>query len=493
MGLCIALIYLWGSNIVGNLYHQLAAEIISQIESGIYKVGDKLPGVRTASTRRGVSPATVVSAYNELLNSGYIESRPRSGFYVNRLLTAEFESPKITQHKMVPRDVVGQQLVLELLHQTQMASAINIGTAVPDVKILPSAVVQKAIVKMARLERLNVCCYESFARGNIELRQQIAKRMAQLGCQLSVDDIVITNGCQEALLLTLKALTVPGDFIAIESPSYYGLMQIIEHMGLQAIEIPTDPVAGISLEALQLAMEHWPIKACLVVSNFSNPLGASLSDDNKKALTLLCRKHKVALIEDDIYGDLAFGHQRPSVCKRFDEKVIYCSSFSKTLAPGLRVGWVASKQLAPVIGQLKFMSSMACPTIVQYAVADILSSGKYERHLRTMRIQLAKSMHALILAIERYFPVNTRITQPQGGFVLWVELPTDNLISKNFDTYELTLRLLDEKIAITPGKIFTTTQKYKSCLRLSSGGYWTPLKEKALKRVGELIKQAYKK
>ena len=478
---------------MGNLYHQLAAEIISQIESGIYKVGDKLPGVRTASTRRGVSPATVVSAYNELLNSGYIESRPRSGFYVNRLLTAEFESPKITQHKMVPRDVVGQQLVLELLHQTQMASAINIGTAVPDVKILPSAVVQKAIVKMARLERLNVCCYESFARGNIELRQQIAKRMAQLGCQLSVDDIVITNGCQEALLLTLKALTVPGDFIAIESPSYYGLMQIIEHMGLQAIEIPTDPVAGISLEALQLAMEHWPIKACLVVSNFSNPLGASLSDDNKKALTLLCRKHKVALIEDDIYGDLAFGHQRPSVCKRFDEKVIYCSSFSKTLAPGLRVGWVASKQLAPVIGQLKFMSSMACPTIVQYAVADILSSGKYERHLRTMRIQLAKSMHALILAIERYFPVNTRITQPQGGFVLWVELPTDNLISKNFDTYELTLRLLDEKIAITPGKIFTTTQKYKSCLRLSSGGYWTPLKEKALKRVGELIKQAYKK
>ncbi len=477
---------------MGNLYHQLAAEIISQIETGIYKVGDKLPGVRTASTQRGVSAATVVAAYNELLNGGYIESRPRSGFYVNGVVNAEFQSPQITQHKMVPRDVVGQQIVLELLHQTQMASAVNLGAAVPDVKILPSVAVEKSIVKMARLERLNVCCYESFARGNLELRQQIAKRMAQLGCQLSVDDIVITNGCQEALLLTLKALTVPGDFIAIESPSYYGLMQIIEHMGLQAIEIPTDPVTGISLDALQLAMEHWSIKACLVVSNFSNPLGASLSDDNKKALAMLCRKHKVALIEDDIYGDLAYGQQRPSVCMRFDEKVIYCSSFSKTLAPGLRVGWVASKQLAPVIGQLKFMSSMACPTIAQYAVADLLASGKYDRHLRAMRIQLAKSMHELILAIERYFPSNTRITQPQGGFVLWVELPQENLISKAFDTYELTLRLLDEKIAITPGKIFTTTQKYKNCLRLSSGGMWTPRKEKALKRVGELIKQAYK-
>lgn len=477
---------------MGNLYHQLAAEIISQIESGIYKVGDKLPGVRTTSMQRGVSAATVVSAYNELLNGGYIESRPRSGFYVNGLLTTEFESPQITQHKMVPRDVVGQQLILELFHQIQKGSDVNLGGAVPDVKILPSAAIEKSIVKMARLERLNVCCYESYARGNFELRQQIAKRMALLGCQLNVDDIVITNGCQEALLLSLKAVTVPGDFIAIESPSYYGLMQIIEHMGLQAIEIPTDPITGISLDALQLAMEHWSIKACLVVSNFSNPLGASLSDTNKKALTTLCRKHKVVLVEDDIYGDLAFGHQRPSVCKRFDEKVIYCSSFSKTLAPGLRVGWVASRQFASIIGQLKFMSSMSCPTIVQYAMADVLQSGKYDRHLRTMRIQLAKSMHELILAIERYFPANTRITQPQGGYVLWVELPLENLISKNFDTYELTLRLLEERIAVTPGKIFTTTQKYKNCMRLSSGGLWTPQKEKALKRVGEVIKQAYK-
>jgi DNA-binding transcriptional MocR family regulator len=477
---------------MGSLYHQLAAEIISQIEAGIYKVGDKLPGVRVASTQRGVSAATVVAAYNELLNGGYIESRPRSGFYVNGLQTAELQSPQITPHKMVPREIVGQQLVLELLHQTQNSSAVNIGAAVADAKILPSAVVEKAIVKMARLERVKVCSYESFARGNVDLRQQIAKRMAMLGCQLNIEDIVITNGCQEALLLSLKAITQPGDFIAIESPSYYGLLQIIEHMGLQAIEIPTDPVTGISLDALQLAMEHWTIKACLVVSNFSNPLGASLSDENKKALTTLCRKHKVALIEDDLYGDLAFGNQRPSVCKRFDDKVVYCSSFSKTFAPGLRVGWVASKQLAPVIGQLKFMSSMACPTIVQYALADILSSGKYERHLRTMRTQLAKSMHELIVAIERYFPTDTRITQPQGGYVLWVELPTENLISKSFDTYELTLRLLDEKIAITPGKIFTTTQKYKNCLRLSSGGLWTPQKEKALKRVGELIKQAYK-
>lgn len=477
---------------MGNLYHQLAAEIISQIETGIYKVGDKLPGVRIASTQRGVSAATVVAAYNELLNGGYVESRPRSGFYVNQLANMELALPQISQHKMIPRDVVDQQMILELFHQIQERADVNLGSAVPDLRILPSALVEKSIVKMARLERLNICSYESYARGNFELRQQIAKRMALLGCQLNVDDIVITNGCQEALLLSLKAVANPGDYIAIESPSYYGLMQIIQHLGLQAIEIPTDPVEGISLDALQLAMDHWPIKACLVVSNFSNPLGASLSDAKKKALVSLCRKYKVNLVEDDIYGDLAYGQQRPSVCKRFDEKVIYCSSFSKALAPGLRVGWVASRQFAPTIGQLKFMSSMSCPTIVQYAVADILQSGKYERHLRTMRLQIAKSMRELIVAIERYLPAGTRITQPSGGFVLWAELPTENLVSKNFDTYDLTLRLLEEGIAVAPGKIFTTTQKYKNCLRLSSGGYWSPQKEKALKRVGELIRQAYK-
>ena len=471
-----------------NLYHQVAAEIISQIESGIYQVGDKLPGVRVTSAQRGVSPATVVAAYNELLDGGYAEARSRSGFYVTQRVGAEILSPQLTTHKVIPRDVVGQQLVMELLQQTQLASAVNLGTAVPDLKILPSVAVEKSIVKMARLQRANVCSYELFPPGNLELRKQIAKRMAQLGCQLSVDDIVITNGCQEALLLALKALTQPGDFVAVESPCYYGLLQIIEHLGLQAIEIPTDPVEGISLDALQLAFEHWAIKACLVVTNFSNPLGVSLSDENKKALASLCRKHKVTLVEDDIYGDLAFGNQRPRVCKRFDERVVYCSSFSKTLAPGLRMGWIASKQLAASLGQLKFMSSMACPTIVQYALADILSSGKYERHLRSMRIQLAKAMHQLIQAIERYLPAGTRITQPQGGYVLWVELPADAL-GKIPDTYELALRLLDERIAITPSKIFTTTQKYKNCLRLSSGGHWTPQKEKALKRVGELIKQ----
>jgi len=470
-----------------NLYHQVAAEIISQIESGIYQVGDKLPGVRTISAQRGVSPATVVAAYDELLKGSYVESRPRSGFYVSARTTTEFLSPQLTAHKVAPRDVVGQQLVLQLLRQTQLAGAVNLSAAVPDVKILPSVAIEKAITKVARLHRLDVCSYE-FPPGNLLLRQQIAKRMALLGCQLDVDDIVITNGCQEALLLTLKALTVPGDFIAIESPSYYGLLQIIEHLGLQAIEIPTDPTQGISLDALQLAFEHWPIKACMVVSNFSNPLGVSLSDESKKALSALCRKYKAALVEDDIYGDLAFGHQRPSVCKRFDDRVIYCSSFSKTLASGLRMGWVASKQLAPVIAELKFMSNTASPSIVQYALADFLVSGKYERHLRSMRIQLAKSMYQLIQSIERYFPVNTRITQPQGGFVLWVELPVEHRASKNSDTYALALQMLDKKIAITPGKLFTTTQKYKNCLRLSSGGLWTPQKEKVLKVLGEVIK-----
>lgn len=470
---------------MGNLYHQIAAEIISQIETGGYHVGDKLPGIRAASSMHEVSASTIVAAYDELLDGGYIEARSRSGFYVRARPQADFLSPKMSQPAMVPRDVVGQQLMLPLLKQTQIPGTVNLGAAVLDVSVLPAAIIEKAIVKAAHLERLNICIYQ-FPPGNLALRQQIAKRMAQLGCELNADDIVITNGCQEALLLTLKAVTQRGDAVAIESPTYYGILQIIEHLGLKAIEIPTDPQTGISLDALQLAFENWPIKACLVIPNFSNPLGATMSDAHKKALTVLCKKAKVHLIEDDIYGDLSFGAQRPSVCKRFDEKVIYCSSFSKTLAPGLRVGWVASKHLAETVTQLKFMSNTGLPSIVQYALADILASGKYDRHLRSLRTKLAKSIHEMIIAIERYFPANTRITQPKGGFVLWAELPPE--IMKNKDTFTLALNALEQKIAITPGKLFSVNQKYTNCLRLSSSGVWTPEKEKALKRLGELIK-----
>lgn len=470
---------------MSNLYHQIAAEFISQIDAGAYHIGDKLPGVRSASAMHEVSASTIVAAYDELLNGGYIEARPRSGFYVRSRAQADFLSPKMSQPAMIPRDVVGQQLMLPLLKQAQNPGTVNLGAAVLDVSVLPTAMVEKAIVKMARLERSNISRYQ-FPPGNLELRQQIVKRMAQMGCELSVDDIVITNGCQEALLLAIKALTQPGDAVAVESPTYYGMLQIIEHLGLKAIEIPTDPQTGISLDALQLAFENWPIKACLVMPNFSNPLGTTMSDANKKKLTLLCKKAKVHLIEDDIYGDLCFGAQRPSVCKRFDDKVIYCSSFSKTLAPGLRIGWMASKQLADAVSQLKFMSNTGLPGVVQYALVDILESGKYDRHLRALRTKLAKSTHEMITAIERYFPANTCITQPKGGFILWAELPPE--VIKNNDTFALALTALEKKIAITPGKLFSANQKYTHCLRLSSGGCWSPEKEKALKRVGELIK-----
>ncbi|RYZ79486.1 MAG: PLP-dependent aminotransferase family protein, partial [Moraxellaceae bacterium] len=322
---------------MGNLYHQLASEIISQINDGIYHVGDKLPGVRAMGMQRGVSPTTVVAAYEALAHGGYIESRPRSGFYVSARTHADFAVPAISQPVMMPKVVSGQDMVLKLVQQTLKAGVVSLGAAGPDFNVLPSAMIEKSLSKSARLERSNMCRYE-FPPGNIELRRALAKRMARWGCNVSYEDIVITNGCQEAIFLSLTALTKPGDAVAVESPAYYGLLQILETLSLKAIEIPTDPSTGIAIDALQLAFDHWPIKACIVVSNFSNPLGATMSDDKKRALVALCKKQKVALIEDDIYGDVGFGSQRPSVCKRFDEKVIYCSSFSKSLAPGLRIG-----------------------------------------------------------------------------------------------------------------------------------------------------------
>lgn len=467
------------------LYQQLATEIIGQIESGIYTVGEKLPGVRALSVQRGISPGTVVEAYQILCDSGFIESRSRSGFYIRPRMYGDLGAPAMTQPKLAPKTVIGQELVLQLAQLSSKQTVVNLGAAVPDLSIIPTNMIEKSLTASARLARLSVCGYE-FSPGNIELRRLIAKRMSQWGCPTHAEDIVITNGCQEALYLVLKTMTQPGDAIAIESPAYYGLLQIIENLQLKAIEIPTDSREGMSLDALQLAIEQWQIRACLLVSNFSNPLGAVMGDDKKRAFTQLCKKAKVALIEDDIYGDLSFSAQRPNVFKHFDANVIYCSSFSKSLAPGLRIGWVASRQLASAITQLKFTLNSGSPSIVQIAMADILASGKFDRHLRATRSKLAKSMYDMIVAIKRYFPEGTRITQPQGGMVLWVELPVSK--THTLDTFNLALRTLEDNIAIAPGKLFSAVQKYQHCLRLSSGGCWTAQKEKALKRLGGHIK-----
>lgn len=467
-----------------HLYSRLAAELAARIDNGLYRPGDRLPGVRALSSGHGVSPATVVAAYRQLETDGYIEARPRSGFYVRAQRRFAFAEPRQTDPRPSPRPVNGQERVLQLIKASKQPHIVGFGAAVPDASYLPTRAVERALAAAARHQRSRCSSYE-FAQGAPELQRQVARLLAESGSRVDPDDVVITNGCQEALFLALKLLTRPGDVIALESPTYYGLLQVVDSLGLKALEIPTDPRHGISLNALQLALEQWPVKACVVMPNFANPLGSLMSDDSKRALVRLASRYAVPIIEDDIYGSLRFSGPRPSCLKAFDgeDRVFHCSSLSKTLSPGLRVGWVVSPRHREALTHQKLLLSSASPSVTQLAAASLLESGKYERHLRVMRNELRRSVSRMHDMLDRFFPTGIRVTRPAGGFVLWLELPPE------IDSTELAQAALEDGISIAPGALFSTTDKYHHHIRMSCAVRWSERVERALIRLGALIRE----
>lgn len=469
------------------LYERLAGELRDHIVQGVYGTGERLPGVRILSRTRGVSVATVLAAYRRLEDEALIEARPQSGYYVRARPRAQVLPPAPSAPAAQPSPVTGQELVLSLVKATNIENLVQLGAAVPDASFLPTRAVEQALMRAARRHRSRAAAYE-FPPGLPELRRQIARRMAQAGCALGPDDIVITNGCQEALQLALRAVTRPGDVVAIESPTFYGLLQALDSLQLEALEIPTDPLEGLSLEALQLALERWPVKACVTTPNFSNPLGYCMSEPRKRRLLELLGARGVPLIEDDIYGDLGFAIQRPSPCLALvgdsGAEVIYCSSFSKTLSPGLRVGWIVPGRHQERVEYLKYVLNLATSTVSQLALAELLGGGGYERHLRAVRGDYARAVSRMIDAVMRHFPAGTRITQPAGGFVIWVEL------APQVDCVELARLARTEGISIAPGPIFSATQKYRNFMRLSCACPWGGRIEAALGRLASLLDRA---
>jgi len=305
--------------------------------------------------------------------------------------------------------------------------------------------------------------------------------MVAAGCSLSPAEIVTTSGCSEAIELCLRATCKPGDVVAIESPTYFGILQSIEALGLKALEIPTHPRDGISLEALRFAVEHNAVRACLVVANYNNPLGSCMPDDNKKELAALLARHDIPLIEDDISGEIYFSEGRPTTVKTFDRKglVLLCSSFSKDICPGYRVGWVAPGRYKATVEWLKAISSVATPTLPQMAVAEFIACGGYDHHLRRIRRIYAQNVGLMSQTVMRYFPEGTRVTRPAGGFVLWVQLP------ENVDSLTLYKQALREKITLTPGYMFSPSQQYRNFIRLNAAR-WTLEIERAIRRLGDL-------
>ncbi|QWF69775.1 PLP-dependent aminotransferase family protein [Methylomonas paludis] len=467
-----------------HLYETVAETVIAHIEQGVYKPGEKLPGVRRLSQQLNISISTALEAYRLLEDSGRIQARLRSGYYVSSFHRQAVIEPEISLAPVVPAKVSGQTLTRQILRAAKDPYQINLGSSVPHADFLPAHALQQATGKVART--FGKRCFDTDELlGNQELRRQIAKRMVELQCADHPDDIVITHGAREAVRLALMAICQPGDLIAIESPTFYGLLQVIESCGMEALEIPTHPRNGLSLDALQLAIEQWPIKACLIVSNYNNPLGSCMTDQHKQALVDLLEKQQIPLVEDDVYGDLYFGGRRPSVAKAWSRngQVLYCNSFAKTLSPGLRVGWLVPGRYKQKVENLKYMLHQAVPTLNQLIVAHMLEQGGYDRYLRQVRQDYARNIALTVKAVSLLFPEGTRVTQPEGGFALWVELPA------GVDGMELHRRASQESIIIAPGSLFSATQKkYANYIRLSCAVPWNDRLEKALKKLGDMTR-----
>jgi DNA-binding transcriptional MocR family regulator len=427
-----------------------------------------------------VSISTVLKAYFSLENRGFIEARPQSGYYVRHQVHQVSADPETHHSPATPTRVSINDLVMMVMRDARNPDLVPLGLAAPNPETLPTDKLNRILSSVARRYKNQGISYD-FPPGCEKLRVQLAQRSMTAGCSITPNQIVITSGCLEAVMLSLRAVCRPGDTVAIETPIFYNLLQVIEMLDLKALEIPTHPQNGISLSALRYALEHNPVHACLVIPNYNNPFGSCMADERKKELVMLLAAYGIPLIENDVYGDLGFSYHRPTVAKRYDKKgmVILCSSFSKTLAPGYRVGWVVPGRFQEKIERLKSVSNIATATLPQLAIAEFLANGGYDHYLRKIRGIYSRQISLMTQAITRYFPDGTKVNNPSGGFVLWVEMP------EGIDSIKLYEHALDKGITIAPGLIFSASGKYRNFIRLNAA-YWSDRIEQALATVGRL-------
>jgi DNA-binding transcriptional MocR family regulator len=463
------------------LYESLADNLARSIERGSLRGGDRLPSVRGLANQRGVSVATVLMAYQQLENDGLVEIRARSGHYVKRkslVALAEPRPPTVNRTATKVSVCLGVSAVMKAMRDR---SVVPLGAAEIDPELLPLRALNRTLSLIAREMQWLGADYGDL-NGVPTLRRQLAKRAVKWGLSLHENDFIVTVGAMEAINLCLRAVAQPNDSIAVESPTYFGVLQAIEQLGMRAVEVPSSPRTGLNLLALEQVLRQKKVKAVLASPNSGNPLGAVMSDEHKERLVQLCRQFDVPLIEDDVYGELAFeGRPRPALAWDTDGRVLLVGSVSKTLAPGYRIGWVVPGRYQEKVESLKYALTVSTPAILQMAVAEFLSGGGYDRHLRRLQRRLKSQVERMRSLICEHFPPETRVTCPAGGFVLWVELPP------GVSGIAVQQEALRHKIAVAPGSLFGAAGQFDSHLRISCGFPTTERILDAVERLGTIV------
>ena len=468
------------------LYVAVAADMASLIAAGQLRPHDRVPSVRSLARQRGISVTTAVASLRHLEERGLIEARARSGYFV--------ASPRELADEPVPvalprtARLAGAQAMLRQLTDASLNPAVvRLGQAIPDAALFPRAALQRSLMRASRQTPTLVTAYALQTEGDAALRTAISRHYASVGARVDKRELLITNGCTEALSLALGAVARAGDVIAVESPTYFGFLQLAEMRGIRVLEVPSDPSEGIAIESLR-ALLAGPagrsVRAVAAIPSFSNPTGASIPLNRRRELVRLCDSADVALIEDDVYGDLQHEGARIPPCKAFDRegRVILCGSYTKSMAPGLRIGFTAAGRYRDAMRAAKHITAGASAPLPQAAIADFMAGGRYERHLRKLRAAFARQVAQVSHCVQREFPVGTRISRPKGSFILWVELPGD------IDTLALYEEANRYGVDFVPGSLFSASGRYRNCLRLNCGYPVTLQTEGALRRLGELIR-----
>jgi DNA-binding transcriptional MocR family regulator len=473
-----------------KLFEQVAEKIKIQIENGVFNPGQKVPSVRKVSRQLGVSVFTVVQAYWKLENQGFLQSLPKSGFYVpasRQLLPKESDREEISASLKISSDKSLNAKIQSMgLFITAITDPKNLFLSIgyPGLSVLSTKSLRQSL-KTGILKAGDAGLTYNSRLGYLPLRKQLARHYFDRGLNLSPDQIVLTAGGSESLNICYRVAGRTGGIVAVESPMVALLPICLQYHGLKILEIPTSPREGMSLEVLKKSLKRYRVKACICMPNFHNPTGSTMPEENKKRLVEMLAERDVVLIENDAYGDLWFGEPQPKPAKAFDKtgNVYLCSSFSKSVAPGIRVGWIAGGKNVDPFAEARFMGNASTNSLMEAGMADFMERGEFNRHLRKVRAFCETNLKIYTQAVLKYFPEGTRISRPTGGLLFWVEFP------EKVDASKLQKEALAKNILVLPGPFFTLIPRFKNCVSISFGHKWSPSMEKTLEFIGNLAKK----
>ena len=465
-------------------YRRLADDLAEKIRDGVYAPGERLPSIRTLHRRLNLGVNTVQQAFRELEARGLAESRPKSGFFVSPVSLRNLEIPDFRPTPAPPRPVETDAMVNAVVRAINDPRMLSFGSSATATELLPARGFARILKSLSARELRDLMGY-ALTEGLPELRRRIARRTLGLLPHVAPEDVVVTSGCMEAVTLCLQAVVRPGDTIAIEAPTHFGFLQLFREMGLLVAEVPTHPRIGVDIDALERLLNKTMVRACLFMPNFQNPTGALMPDDRKERLVRLLNEREIPLIEDDICGEM--GHdagRRPSLLQAFDRKglTMTCSSFSKTLAPGFRVGWtLPGPRFRERVLRLKAGTTVCTAAPDQHLVARFLAEPACDRHFRDLRAALRRQTLRTALAVQRHFPAGTRLAVPEGGSLLWIQLPD------GADGFELYRRALERRVAILPGSACAAGGGFADFIRLGCGAPFTEKTEAGIRILGKIV------